>query len=175
MSESSLSGEGAGAPEAVFDVLALLEQDARTTPERIAQATGRSAAEVREAIARAERDGLILRYGALVDWDRAGREEVWAWIELKVSPEPDLGFDAVASRIAKFPQTWSVYLTSGTYDIGVLVRAATMREISNFVSQKLATLGPVQSTVTHFIMRRYKVNGAVFERPAEGDRLAVAP
>ena len=160
--------------KAEFDVLALLEEDARTTPERIAQATGRSVAEVRAIIERAERDGVILGYGALVDWGRAGRNDVWAWIELKVTPEPEFGFDAVATRIAKFPQTWSVYLTSGTYDIGVLVRGANMHEISDFVSQKLATLAAVQSTVTHFIMRRYKVNGVEFARSVEGDRLPVS-
>ncbi len=161
-------------PGPMHDVLDLLEADARIAPERIAQATGRSEAEVRDLIARAERDGLILRYGALIDWERAGRPEVWAWVELKVSPQPDVGFDSVAARIAAFPQTWSVYLTSGTYDVGVLVRGANMHEISDFVSQKLAPLGPVQSTVTHFIMRRYKVNGVEFGRQTEGDRLPVS-
>jgi len=156
------------------EVLALLEQDGRITPERIAEAIGRPVDDVRGTIARAERDGVILRYGALIDWGRAGREEVWAWVELKVTPEPETGFDAIAARIAKFPQTWSVYLTSGSYDLGVLVRAGTMHEVSDFVSQKLATLGPVQGTVSHFIMRRYKLNGVEFGRASAGDRLPVS-
>ena len=160
--------------ESIHDVLNLLEQDARITPERIAQATGRTAEDVKAIIAQAEADGIIRRYGALIDWDRAGRVSVWAWIELKVTPEPDLGFEGVAARIARFPQTWSVYLTSGTYDIGVLIQAATMHEIANFVSQKLATLSSVQSTSTYFIMQRYKVDGTVFERPSEPGRLPVS-
>lgn len=167
------AGGRAGGPEGALEVLALLEQDARITPEKIAQATGRRVEEVREIIARAEGDGTIVRYGALVNWTQAGRNDVWAWIELKVAPEQQVGFDAVATRIAKFPQTWSVYLTSGTYDIGVLVRGADMQEISDFVAHKLATLGAVQSTVTHFIMRRYKAYGVEFARPPEGDRQPV--
>ncbi|MSQ61066.1 MAG: Lrp/AsnC family transcriptional regulator [Dehalococcoidia bacterium] len=160
--------------QSIHDVLTLLEQDARITPERIAQATGRTTEDVKAIIARAEADGIILRYGALVDWERAGRTTVWAWIELKVTPEPDLGFEGVAARIARFPQTWSVYLTSGTYDLGLLIQAATMQEIANFVSQKLATLSSVQSTSTYFIMQRYKVDGTIFERPSEAGRLPVS-
>ena len=160
--------------ESMHDVLKLLEEDARITPGRIAQATGRTVEAVREIIARAEAEGVLLGYGALVDWAEAGKAQVWAWVELKVTPEPEVGFDGVAARIARFPQAWSVDLTSGTYDIGVLVRATTMQEIANFVAQKLATLGPVQSTITHFIMQRYKVDGIVFQRPTEGDRLPVS-
>lgn len=162
------------APSVLDQVLELLERDARTAPERIAQALGRTEAEVREVIAQAERDRIILGYAALIDWARAGRADAWAWVELKVQPEPEVGFDGVAARIAGFPQTWSVYLTSGTYDIGVLVRGATMHEVSDFVSRKLAALAAVQSTVTHFIMRRYKVNGAEFGRDIEADRLPVS-
>ncbi len=173
MSDGRQPAEGRSAPSDL-DVLALLEQDARTTPEQIAQATGRSVADVRAIIERAERDGALLHYGALVDWGKAGRDEVWAWVELKVAPQAEVGFDAIAQRFAKFPQTWSVYLTSGTYDIGVLVRGATMQEVADFVSQKLATISGVQSTITHFIMRRYKIDGIEFGRPVEGDRLPVS-
>ena len=160
--------------ESMYDVLKLLEEDARITPEHIAEATGRTVEQVKQIIADAESEGVLLGYGAVIDWQQAGKNEVWAWVELKVTPEPEVGFDAVAVRIARFPQTWSVYLTSGTYDVGVLVRGQTMQEISNFVSQKLATLGPVQSTITYFIMQRYKVDGIVFQRPTEGDRLPVS-
>lgn len=173
MSDAEQPGPSGGDSTAE-QILELLEQDARTAPERIAQALGRTEDEVRDIIAQAESDRVILRYTTLIDWSRAGRSDVWAWVELKVQPEPDVGFDGVASRISRFPQTWSVYLTSGTYDIGVLVRGGTMHEISDFVSQKLAPLAPVQSTVTHFIMRRYKVNGAEFGRDAESDRLLVS-
>jgi DNA-binding Lrp family transcriptional regulator len=144
------------------DILKILEQDARTPPERIATMTDLPENEVKRQIRQAERDKVILRYKTVVNWQKLGEEEVMALIEVKVSPQRDVGFDAVAERIYRFPEAHTVYLASGTYDLVVLVRGKTMHEVAAFVAQKLAPLEGVQSTVTHFVLKRYKEDGDIF-------------
>ncbi|HEY8492184.1 MAG TPA: Lrp/AsnC family transcriptional regulator [Dehalococcoidia bacterium] len=160
--------------EAMRRVLEALEQDARLSPARLAKLTGLSEEEVRALVAEAERTGVIQRYKTVVNWDKLGDETVWAWVELKVQPQRDVGFQHIADRIARYPEARSVYLVSGTYDIGVLVTGKTMHDVSNFVAEKLATMEPVQSTVTHFIMRRYKEDGEILAGALQGDRLPVS-
>lgn len=145
------------------DVLQILEQDARTTPQQIAAMTGKSVAEVEAAIKRAEAERIIVKYKTLINWQKAGDEQVWALIEVKVAPQRDVGFDAVAERIYRFPQARSVYLMSGAYDLAVLVVGRTMHEVADFVSMKLAPLEGVQGTTTHFLLRRYKDDGEILE------------
>jgi DNA-binding Lrp family transcriptional regulator len=156
------------------DILEALEQDARLSVERLAKLTGRSEEEVRALVAEAEASGLIQRYKTVVNWDKLGDEMVWAWVELKVQPQRDVGFQHIADRIARYREARSVYLVSGTYDIGVLVVGKSMHDISNFVAEKLATMEAVQSTVTHFIMRRYKEDGEILAGALQGDRLPVS-
>ena len=145
------------------DILTILEKDARTTPEQIAAMTGKPLLEVEEAIKQAENNRTIIQYKTMINWERTGREEVWALIEVKLQPQRDVGFDAVAERIYRFPEARSVYLISGTYDLSVLVRGRTMQEVAGFVAQKLAPLESVQGTVTHFLLKRYKEDGEVLE------------
>lgn len=145
------------------EILQILEQDGRTTPQQIATMTGRPVAEVEAAIKKAEAERLIVRYKAVINWQKAGDEQVWALIEVKVAPQRDVGFDAVAERIYRFPQARSVYLMSGTYDLAVLVMGKTMHEVADFVSMKLAPLEGVQGTTTHFLLRRYKDDGEIME------------
>jgi DNA-binding Lrp family transcriptional regulator len=152
------------------DLLRALEEDARLTPERLGKMAGVGPDEARQMVEDAERRGVILGYRTIVDWDRAGEETVAAWVELRVVPQQRVGFDAIAERIARFDEAVSVYLTSGTYDVGLLVQGRTMHDVSNFVAEKLATMEGVQSTVTHFIMRRYKVQGALTSPHDSGER-----
>ena len=140
-----------------------LEKDARLTPEQISIMTGIPTAEIEKTIKKAEKDRTILKYKTVIDWTKLGEEQVWALVEVKVVPQRDVGFDAIAERIYRFPQARSVYLASGTYDLAILVAGKTMQEIAVFVSEKLAPLETVQSTVTHFILKKYKEDGEILE------------
>lgn len=157
------------------DVLKILEEDARTTPDQIAVMTGRSVEEIKRIIKKAEDDRVLLAYHAQVNWDRAGQEQVWALIEVKLVPQRDVGFDAIAARIYRFPEAHSVSLVSGAFDLAVTVVAPTMQEVSTFVSGKLAPIEGVQGTVTHFLMKRYKDQGIIMDGEERPQRLAVSP
>ncbi len=152
------------------DILRILEQDARTPPERIAEMTGRSVDDVREAIVKAERDGIILSYRSQVNWDALGRGDVHAIIEVRVAPQREVGFDSVAARIARFPEVRSMHLVSGDYDLAVQVTGESIYAISNFVASKLAVLDAVQGTVTHFVLKRYKEGGSLFDTQDDSPR-----
>jgi DNA-binding Lrp family transcriptional regulator len=146
------------------DVLKILESDARTTVPQIATMTGSSAAEVTELIKQAEKDRIILKYKTVVNWDRVEEDEqVWALIEVKVKPEPEVGFDSIAGRIAQYQQVRSLFLASGTYDLLLVIVDKTERKIADFVSQNLSHLEGVQGTVTHFVLKRYKEDGEILE------------
>ncbi len=145
------------------DILKILENDARTSVKQIAVMTGQSAAGVTKLIAQAEKDRAILKYKTVVNWEKVGEEQVWALIEVRVVPQKDVGFDAIAERIMRFPQTRSVYLISGTYDLHVLAVGKTNHEIADFVSRQLSHIEGVQETVTQFVLKRYKEDGEVLE------------
>ena len=149
-------------------ILKALEEDARKTPQQVATMTGIPQERVKRAIKDAERDRTILKYKAMVNWDKLGEEQVSALVEVRLVPQRDVGFDAVAERIYRFPETRSVYLVSGTYDLAVLVTGKTMHEVAAFTSEKLAPLEGVQGTITHFLLKRYKEDGEIIsgeERP----------
>ena len=145
----------------IKEILKILENDARTKPEKIATMTGKPAAEVTKAIKKAEKDGTILKYKTVVNWEKAGDEQVSALIEVRVAPQRDVGFDALAERIYRFPEARSLYLVSGTYDLLVLVTAKTMHEVAEFVTKKLALIEGVHGTTTHFLLKKYKEDGEI--------------
>ena len=152
-----------------------LEKDARLTSEQISTMTGIPAAEVEKTIKKAEKDRAILRYKTVIDWAKLGEEQVWALVEVKVVPQRDVGFDAIAERIYRFPQARSVYLASGTYDLAILVAGKTMQEVAVFVSEKLAPLETVEGTVTHFILKKYKEDGEILKGGEGIKRLPITP
>lgn len=156
------------------EILRILSEDGRLTAKQVAERTGRKQKEVEASIAEAEKKGIIVRYKAVVNWDLIGIEDVFAFIEVKVSPQRDVGFDAVADRIMRFPEVHSLYLMSGAYDLHVVVKGKTMREVAYFVAEKLAPLEGVQSTATHFVLKRYKMDGDILEKPSEPERLAIS-
>ena len=146
------------------DILKILENDARTTDKQIATMTGMPVAEVNKVIKQAEKERIILKYKTVVNWERLeGDEQVWALIEVKVKPEPEVGFDSIAGRIALFEQVRSLFLASGTYDLLVVVVGKSEHKVADFVSQNLAHIEGVQGTVTHFVLKRYKDDGEILE------------
>ena len=155
------------------DILKILEHDARTTPEQIAAMTSVPQTEVTRLIKQAQEDRTILKYKTIVNWDRIEDEHVWALIEVKLTPEKDVGFDSMAERIYRFPQAHTVYLVSGSYDLFVLVVGKSNHEIADFVSQKLSHIEGVKETVTQFVLKRYKEDGEIVEGKEEVKRQPV--
>ncbi|MCD6390589.1 MAG: Lrp/AsnC family transcriptional regulator [Dehalococcoidia bacterium] len=149
------------------EIFEILEQNARATPEQISTMVDKPVKEVEKIIKQAEKDGTIVKYKAIINWPKLGQGDVWALIEVRVAPQRGVGFDTIAERIYQFPAVYSAYLVSGTYDLAILVRGKNMQEISSFVAEKLAPLEQVQSTVTHFLLKRYKENGETFLLPKE--------
>jgi DNA-binding Lrp family transcriptional regulator len=156
-------------------VFKALENDARLTPGKISDMTGISIKEVEKIIKKAQKERTILKYKTIIDWQKLGEQKVMAFVEVKVMPQRDVGFDAIAGHIYRFPQVRSVYLASGTYDLAVLVAGETMQDIALFVSEKLAPLDTVQGTVTHFILKKYKEDGEIFGESGDIKRLPVTP
>jgi DNA-binding Lrp family transcriptional regulator len=150
-----------------------LEKDAKLTHDQIAEMTGIPAHDVQKIIKKAEKDGTIVKYKTVINWSKLGEEQVWALVEVKVVPQRDSGFGAIAERIYRFPQAKSVFLASGTYDLAILIAGKTMQEIAVFVSEKLAPMETVQGTVTHFILKKYKEDGVILEDDGEPRRLGV--
>jgi DNA-binding Lrp family transcriptional regulator len=155
------------------EILRILVENARASNKEIAKIVGMTEAEVKEVIAELERDGIIRKYKAVINYEKAGIETVQALIEIKISPERDTGYDSVAKRISKFPEVQSVRLVSGEYDLSVLVSGKTMHEVAHFVAEKIAPLEQVRDTVTNFLLKTYKENGELFGEEERLKRLAV--
>jgi len=156
-------------------LLDLLREDCRLPLEKMAVMTGESLEAVAQAITDLEKRRVILRYSPVINWDLTDRERVEAMIEVKVTPQRDMGFDAVARRIYRFDEVKSVYLMSGSYDLLVLVEAPTLKELAAFVASKLSPLEMVTGTATSFVLKRYKEEGIVFEGEESDHRLVISP
>ncbi len=140
-------------------ILNILSENARLTNEQIADMTGCTPQEVEQTIARLQKSGVIKGFKAIVDWDKTDNELCVALIELKVTPKNDMGFEDIAERVAQFEEVENVFLMSGGYDLSVTVEGKTFKEVATFVSKKLSTLDSVQSTATHFVLKKYKERG----------------
>ena len=151
-------------------LLELLEEDCTLTHEQLASMTGMTVQEVEAEIQKKEREKIILGYQAVVDWDRTDREAVTALIEVNVTPQRGEGFDRVAERIYQYDEVESVYLMSGAYDLTVIISGRTLKEVAQFVGQRLATLEDVTGTATHFILKKYKEKHLIFEKREEQER-----
>jgi DNA-binding Lrp family transcriptional regulator len=156
-------------------ILRILEKDARTTVAQVAAMVGQTEEEVRRTIDECERKKVIRRYKTVIDWEKAGVERVFAFIDVKVSPAREVGFDDVAARIYGFSEVHSVYLVSGDNDLRVVVEGKSMKEVAFFVAEKLATIDRVQSTATYFLLKKYKEDQEILAEPEEDRRLAVTP
>lgn len=154
-------------------LLKLLEADARLSDADIAERLGLTAEAVAARRAELEAQGRIVGYQAVTNDDQEAG--VSAFIEVKLTPERDGGFDRIATRIARFDAVVSCYLASGGFDLLVLVEAETLMDVARFVSEKLSTMEGVLSTATHFRLKTYKKNGLLFEGEPTGERLSVTP
>ena len=151
-------------------LLQLLEQDCTLTPEQLASMTDMTVEEVKAAIKRYEDEKIILGYQAIVDWDRTQREAVTGLIEVKVTPQRGEGFDRVAERIYQYDEVESVYLMSGAYDLTVIISGRSLKEVAQFVGERLSTLEDVTGTATHFILHKYKEKHLIFEKQEKQER-----
>ncbi len=157
------------------EILRILERDAHATPRTIALQLGMEEDEVARQIESLTKSGVIRRYKAVVDWEKFGDERVFAFIDVKVTPARGVGFDDVAERIYRYPEVHSVYLVSGTQDLRCVVEGRNMREVADFVAQRLSTIDRVSATSTHFLLKKYKDDGDIFADDEADHRLMVAP
>ncbi len=156
------------------DILKILAKEKNDISRaKIAQMLGVTEEEVSSEIDSLERDNVIVGYKALINWDKTDEEVVNAIIELRVTPQRGEGFDKIAERIYKYPQVKSLYLMSGAYDLGVIIEGKTMREVALFVAQKLAPMDSILSTATHFILKKYKEEGIVFNDDEKDTRQVI--
>ncbi len=157
------------------ELLALLEKNSRMSLSELAVVLGCEETLVAAEIEVLEKEGIICGYNTLIDWEKTSVEKVTALIEVRVTPQRGQGFDKIAERIYNYPEVRSVYLISGGYDLLVTLEEKTLREISNFVSDKLSTLDSVLSTATHFILKKYKDYGTILAKKHEDEREIITP
>lgn len=154
-------------------VLRELARDARLTAAQIAATLGEDEADVAEAIREGEERNIILGRGAKINWETLGLSTVYAVVEVTVEPQENVGYNAVAHRIARFDEVQTVYFVSGAYDLLVMIAADNMRGISDFVGERLATMSGVKGTTTRVLMRRYKEDGVYIDSDLQNDRQKV--
>jgi DNA-binding Lrp family transcriptional regulator len=154
----------------------MLENDGKLTPEDIAVRLAIDEAEVRVEIADLEKEQVICGYGALVNWELTDSESITALIEVKVTPSRGQGFNRIAERISRFDEVKAVYLMSGSYDLAVIIEGRSIKDVSLFISDKLSPLESVLSTATHFVLKKFKDHGVLFNEGAfEDERMIVSP
>ena len=158
------------------EILEILSNNARISAEEVAKLTGKKTVEVKKAITKYEKDGVIIKYKTVINHDlvRDSNSFVRALIEVSVTPQKDVGFDYVAERIYSFPEVTSCYLVSGSYDLLLVVEGENIQTVSNFVALKLAPMENVRSTTTHFLLKKYKEDGQVLKKKSEGKRLNIS-
>jgi DNA-binding Lrp family transcriptional regulator len=157
-------------------ILAVMEKNSRIDLKELAILLGEDEIDVANEIAEMEKEKIICGYHTLINWDKTSDEKVTALIEVRVTPQRDMGFDHMAERLYRYPEVTAVYLMSGGYDFTVILEGKTMRSVSQFVTEKLSVLEPVLSTATHFILKKYKDHGTVLEeKPNKDERMLVTP
>ena len=157
------------------DVLKILKEDARIGAKKIATMLSVDEDKVLACISSLEAKGVLVKYTAIVNSEKADDELVEALIEVRVSPKQKEGFDGIAKRIASFPEVRAVYLMSGAYDLAVFIEGRTLQQVSRFVSERISTFDGVIGTATHFILKKYKIEGVLTEREGADKRISVQP
>ncbi len=157
------------------ELLELLEHDARRPIQELAAMLHRSEYEVEQQMKKLEKDRVILNYTTFIDWEKFGDDKVTAMIEVNVSPQREVGFDAIAERIYRFEEVRSVFLMSGSYDLLVIIEGKSLRDIANFVAKRLSTIEGVISTRSHFMLKPYKKDGVILNDKERDRRLVVSP
>lgn len=157
------------------EILKLLETDSKLTVKDIAAMIGADEAAVAADIKAMEEGKVICGYHTMIDWDKVAEEKVTALIEVKVTPQRGQGFDRIAERIYNYEEVNAVYLMAGSFDFTVIIQGKTMKEVSRFVFDKLAVMDTVLSTQTHFVLKKYKDHGIIFDAVKQDERLAIIP
>ena len=156
-------------------ILAVIEKNSRIDIKDLAVLLGESEIAVANEIAEMEKEHIICGYHTLINWDNTSEEKVVALIEVKVTPQRGMGFDKIAERIYQYNEVNAVCLMSGSFDFTVFIEGKTMRQIAQFVSEKLSTMNSVLSTATHFILKKYKDHGTIFTKKSKDERMLVTP
>lgn len=158
------------------EILEILEKDARTSIEDIAKMTRKKAADVKKKILQYEKDGVILKYKTVINKElvKNKEEDVSALIEVKLTPQKDVGFDKISERIYSFPEVSNCFLVSGTYDLLVIVKGRDLHTVARFVAEKLSPMENVRGVVTHFLLKKYKEEGTVLKQKDEDKRIAIS-
>ena len=156
-------------------ILKYIEKNSRVDLGELAVLLGTDEVTVANEITQMEKEKIICGYHTQIDWDKVGMEKVTALIEVKVTPQRNQGFDRIAERIYNYPEVTAVYLISGGYDLLVTLDGKTLKEVSQFVSEKLSPVEAVISTATHFILKKYKDHGTILVKKAESERMLVTP
>lgn len=158
------------------ELLSIIEKNSRIDLKELAAMLGQNEIDVANEIFALEKDGVIGGYHTLINWEKTSLEKVTALIEVKVTPQRGQGFDKIAERIYNYPEVKGVYLISGGYDLLVTIEEKSLKEISNFVSDKLSTLDRVLSTATHFVLKKYKDHGTILNKTNdEEEREIITP
>jgi DNA-binding Lrp family transcriptional regulator len=158
------------------EILEILEKDSRISVETIAKMVELDTGTVAELIKKFEELKIVVAHNTTINWRKVDRPEVVsAMIDVKVSPKRGVGFDEIAERIYRFPEVKSVYLMSGAYDLSVVIEGQSLAEVGSFVSERLSTLDSVLSTTTHFVMKKYKHDGVIFDDGDKDRRIVVSP
>ena len=148
-------------------LLSIIEKNSRIGLKDLSAMLGREEIDVANEISALEKEGIICGYHTLINWEKTSLEKVNALIEVKVTPQRGQGFDKIAERLYNYPEVKSVYLISGGFDLLITLEEKSLKEISNFVSDKLSTLDRVLSTSTHFILKKYKDHGTILNKGNE--------
>ncbi len=156
-------------------ILTFIERNSRIDLKELAILLGMDEVSVANEIADMEKEHIICGYHTLIDWDKTSEEKLTALIEVKVTPQRGLGFDKVAERIYNYAEVDSVYLISGGFDFLVMIEGKTMRDVAQFVSDKLSPLDSVLSTATHFVLKKYKDHGSIMVGETKDERMLVTP
>lgn len=157
------------------ELLSIIERNSRIGIDELAVMLDKSEEAVLEELSSLEKEGIICGYHTLIDWEKTSLEKVNALIEVRVTPQRGQGFDKIAERIYNYPEVRAVYLISGGYDLLVTLEEKSLKEISNFVSDKLSTLDSVLSTATHFILKKYKDHGTILDKKHTDEREIITP
>ena len=158
------------------EILEILQKDARITPQEIARITKKKTEAVKQAIKKYEKEGVILKYKAVINQEivKDAESRVRALIEVNITPQKDVGFDRIAERIYSFPEVSSCYLISGTYDLLLIVEGKDLHTVARFVAEKLSPLENVRGTATHFLLKKYKEDGVILKHREENKRIAIS-
>lgn len=157
------------------ELLSIIEKNSKIGLDELAVLMGVEESKVLSELESLEKEGIICGYHTLIDWEKTSIEKVTALIEVRVTPQRGQGFDSIAERIYNYPEVRATYLISGGYDLLVILEEKSLREISNFVSDKLSTLDSVLSTATHFILKKYKDHGTILAKKHEDEREIITP